>query len=376
MSCDPLTLAAPGVGALRPYQPGKPTAELERELGLRDTVKLASNENPLGPPPSALAALQRVAPELALYPDGNGHDLKRRLAEELSVPPDRITLGNGSNDVLVLLAETFLQPGLEAVYSQYGFAVFALATQATGAMARVAPARAADDAQPLGHDLDAMAGCFSPRTRLVFVANPNNPTGSWLQADELRAFIARVPAHAIVVVDEAYVEYVLGVEGFASALPWLEEFPNLVVTRTFSKAWGLAGMRVGYAVSGPAVADLLNRIRQPFNVNLAAQAMALAALDDRDYLQRGLRVNREGIHGLQRTLAQLGLWHGNAAGNFLLVDTGRDAAPVYQALLQRGVIVRPVANYGLPEHLRISIGTPEQMQRLDGALRDVFAGGH
>lgn len=374
MSLDPAQLAAPGVRGIRPYQPGKPTSELERELGLSGTVKLASNESPLGPPDSALAAIRDVAGSLARYPDGNAYALRRRLAGYLGVSPEQVTLGNGSNDVLVLLAEAFLQPGLSAVYSRYSFAVYALAVQATGATAHVADALPADHAsQPLGHDLDAMADALAADTRLVYLANPNNPTGTWVEPEALRAFLHRIPETTLVVVDEAYCEYLRG-RDYASALPWLDEFPNLVVTRTFSKAWGLAGLRVGYAVSSPQIADLLNRIRQPFNVNAAAQAAAEAVLGDEAYLARALAVNAEGIAALRATAADLGLRVGPDGGNFLLVDFGRDAAPIYQALLERGVIVRPVAGYGLPGHLRISIGTAAEMARLDAALRQVING--
>lgn len=367
---DALRLATPGVAGLSPYQPGKPTSELERELGLSDTIKLASNENPLGPPPAALAAIREVLPELSLYPDGNGFALKQALGEHLGVTPSMITLGNGSNDILVLLAEAFLLPGLEAVYSQYAFAVYELATRATGATACVAPARPAHDDVPLGHDLAAMAALVSPRTRLVFIANPNNPTGTALALPALRRFIEQLPEHVVVVVDEAYVEYAQD-PAQASVLGWLQTFPNLVVSRTFSKGFGLAGLRIGYAVSSAQIADVLNRIRQPFNVGHAAQAAAIGALGDHEYLQRSRAMNREGLRQLAGTLDELGLWYGADAGNFLLVDMGRPAAQVYRQLLEQGIIVRPLANYGLPDHLRISIGTPPQLERLAEALRQI-----
>lgn len=365
-----LRLATPGVAGLSPYQPGKPTSELERELGLTSTIKLASNENPLGPPPAALEAIREVLPELALYPDGSGFALKHALGEHLGVDPSMITLGNGSNDILVLLAEAFLLPGLEAVYSQYAFAVYELATRATGATACVAPARPADDESPLGHDLAAMAALVSPRTRLAFIANPNNPTGTALPLSALRRFIEQLPEHVIVVVDEAYVEYADDPTQ-ATVLGWLQEFPNLVVSRTFSKGFGLAGLRIGYAVSSAQIADVLNRIRQPFNVGHAGQVAAIAALGDHEYLQRSRRMNREGLRQLGDALDELGLWYGADAGNFLLVNMGRPAAEVYAQLLKHGVIVRPVANYGLPDHLRISIGTQPQLERLAQALRQI-----
>ncbi len=354
-----LDLATPGVRGLKPYQPGKPIAELEREYGVSNIVKLASNENPLGPSPRAVAAMREALDGVALYPDANGFDLKARLAARHGVEPSCITLGNGSNDVLVLLAETFLQPGLSAVFSQYAFAVYPIATQATGAESRVVPALPADGPGALGHDLEAMAASIDDSTRLVFVANPNNPTGTWIGAADLEAFVASVPAHALVIVDEAYAEYMED-PAYPDATGWLARYPNLVVTRTFSKAFGLAGVRVGYAVSHPEVADLLNRVRQPFNVGTLGQVAALAALDDPEHLARSVRVNAEQRDRLAAECARRGLGVTPSGGNFLLVDLGRPAAPVFEALLREAVIVRPVANYGLPDHLRMSVGTPAE----------------
>ncbi|MCA1805758.1 MAG: histidinol-phosphate transaminase, partial [Xanthomonadaceae bacterium] len=268
-----LALATPGVRGLHPYQPGKPLSELEREYGVRDAVKLASNENPLGPSPKALAAARAALADMARYPDGNSFELKQALARRHGVSTAAITLGNGSNDVLELIARGFLGPALAAVYSEHAFAVYPIVTQAIGAQHRVAPAR------DFGHDLEAMAARVDERARVLFIANPNNPTGTWLPASQLEAFLATLPECLIVVLDEAYCEYV-GESDYPDSTAWIERFPNLVVTRTFSKAFGLAGLRIGYAVSHPQVADVLNRVRQPFNVNLAAQAAALAALDD------------------------------------------------------------------------------------------------
>ncbi len=358
--------AAAAVTAIQPYQPGKPISELARELGLSDIIKLASNENPLGPSPKAMAAMRTVEPELALYPDGNGFALKQSLSRHLGVDMAQITLGNGSNDVLVLLAEAFLTPEAHAVYSQYAFAVYPLAVQATGASASCVPA-AAD----LGHDLEAMAAAIRPETRVVFVANPNNPTGNFIDRASLRSFAEAIPEHVLLVVDEAYQEY-LPPDARWSALEWLADFPNLVVTRTFSKAYGLAGLRVGYAVSHPDVADLLNRIRQPFNVNSLALAAAEAALEDEAFLQQAYAVNQTGIRMLAEKLDALGLNYTPSKGNFLLVDLGRPAMPVYDALLRKGVIVRPVGNYGLPNHLRVSIGTPEEMQYFCSVFEQVL----
>jgi len=366
-------LAAPGVRRLVPYQPGKPISELQRELGLTAIIKLASNENPLGPSPRALAVIAEHLPRLAEYPDGSGYALKHALARHLAVEPQQITLGNGSNDVLELIARAFLTPDSEAIYAQHAFAVYPLVTCAIGATGRETPVTASFD-----YDLDAMLRAINARTRVVFLANPNNPTGTYLTAETLRRFLEALPAYVIAVIDEAYLEYASDSEiapGYASCLPWLADFPNLVVVRTFSKAYGLAGLRIGYAASSPLIADLLNRVRQPFNNNSLALACAEAALDDPAHIAQSVAVNRAGMAQLQTACVTRG-WKGlPSAGNFVLLDLQQPAQPIYEKLLQRGVIVRPVANYGLPQHLRVTIGTPEQNQRfidaLDECLRDV-----
>jgi len=365
-------LIAHGVRGLQPYVPGKPIEELERESGLRNSIKLASNENPLGPPESALAAIRDRLGELALYPDGSAYTLKEALGAHHGMDPSRITLGNGSNDVLVLLAEAFLTPGVAAVYDQYSFVVYRLAVQATGAQSRVAPSNPIDHGQPLGHDLDAMRALIDDQTRLVFLANPNNPTGTWCGEEELRAFIDSVPVNTIVVVDEAYAEYVER-NDYPRTSGWIDEYPNLVVTRTFSKIYGLAGLRIGYSISHPAIAEVLNRIRQPFNVNTLAQHGAMAALHDHEYVDRARAMNTNGLRTLTDGLMALGLRVIPSAGNFVLADMGQPAAAIYDALLQAGIIVRPVGNYGLPNHLRISVGLPEQNQRLLTELQTIFA---
>jgi len=374
MNCDVQQLAAPGVRDLHPYLPGKPISELQREYGVSDIIKLASNENPLGPSPVALSVMRENLETLALYPDGGGFDLRAALADRHGVSAERITLGNGSNDVLVLLAEAFLTAQHEAVYSQYCFAVYPIAVQATGATARVAAAvdcgEATDSRQAMGHDLDAMAALVNDKTRLVFIANPNNPTGTWLQQAELRAFIESMPANVLVVLDEAYFEYAAQL-GVPDTSTWLDDYPNLVVTRTFSKAFGLAGIRVGYALSSAPVADLLNRVRQPFNVNSLALLAAEAALADTQYLQQVVSLNAEGIEQLSAGMQALSYKVTPSAGNFLLVDMGRPAMPIYEGLLRQGLIVRPVGNYGLPDHLRITIGTKGQNEALLGALENV-----
>ena len=371
-SIDFTDLAVTGVRGLNPYTPGKPIAELEREYGVSDSIKLASNENPLGSSPLAVRAIREGLDDLWLYPDANGFELKRALAARHDVDPACITLGNGSNEVLVFLAQAFLQPGLEAVFSQYCFAVYPIACQMVGATAGVVPALSADGPMPLGHDLRALYQAVGPDTRMVFVANPNNPTGTWLDGRRLKDFAASLPPHVICVIDEAYTEYAQG-QGLGDASTWLAELPNLVVTRTFSKAYGLAGLRVGYALSNPGVADLLNRVRPPFNVSSLALTAARAALDDRDFIERSRKLNRDGMAQLTSGLEALGLKVIPSAANFVLVGFGRDTAAIDEALLRGGIIVRPVANYGLDQYLRITIGTSAQNERLLTALAKVLS---
>lgn len=366
--------AAPGVRRLAPYLPGKPPEQLERELGITGSIKLASNENPLGPGPRARAALAAAIADVGMYPDGSGHALRAKLARKHKVSIEQVTLGNGSNDVLVLLAEAFLTPDCEAVYSQYAFAVYPIAVQASGAQARVAAANSPDHRMPLGHDPVAILAAMGPKTRVVFLANPNNPTGTWLAGPELETLIRGIPPEVIIVLDEAYHEYSIGA-GVPDGSAMLARHPNLVVARTFSKAYGLAGLRVGYTLSHPDIAELLNRVRQPFNVSVVGLAGAAAALDDGEHIEKTLELNRTGLKRLREGLAALGLTVLPSAANFLLCDLQRPAAPVSDALLRHGVIVRPVANYGLPNHLRISAGTAEQNERLLAAMAAALAEG-
>ncbi len=365
-------LAVAGVQGLQPYQPGKPVETLERELGIRDAVKLASNENPLGPSPNALAAMQAAFGQVHVYPDGNGLALKEGLAAQHGVTPEQITLGNGSNEILELVARVWLAAGRSAVFSRHAFAVYPLVVQAVNAEARVAAALPADSEQPYGHDLQAMAAEIDASTRVVFIANPNNPTGTWVTADALERFLAAVPPETLVVLDEAYAEYVEAA-AYPQAMQWLERFPNLMVTRTFSKIHGLAGLRLGYAVSSARIAELLNRARQPFNVNALAQAAGLAALGDPRHVVASREVNREGLRQVVAGVSQRGLAFIPSVGNFLTLDFGQPAGPVYERLLREGVIVRPVANYGLPNHLRVTIGAPAQNARFLAALDTVLA---
>lgn len=364
MTCDVFALANIGVQGLHPYQPGKPMEELQRELGLADIVKLASNENPLGPSPMAMAAAQAALKQIHLYPDASGFELKRKLATKLAVTESQFTLGNGSNDVLELIARTFLSAGSSAVFSQHAFIVYPIVVQAVGARAIITVAK------NWGHDLEAMAAAIEPDTKVVFIANPNNPTGSYLDSESLSAFLAKVPEHIIVVLDEAYVEFA-GVEDFPDGLSFLAQYPNVIVTRTFSKAYGLAGLRVGYAISSSQIADLLNRVRAPFNVSIPAMSAAVAVLDDHDYLSRSQQVNSAGMAQLCAGFDELNLVYIPSAGNFVALELPCEAMPVYEALLRKGVIVRPVGVYQMPKHLRVSIGLEHENARFLNALREL-----
>ena len=351
------------IKSIAPYQPGKPISELAREMGLEESgiVKLASNENPLGVSPKAQEAIRAVLSDLGRYPDGNGFELKQALVRRYGVAMECIVLGNGSNDVLDLAARAFLTPQDEAVYSQHAFAVYPLAVQAMGARGVEVPAKG------YGHDLGAMARAVTPRTRIVFVANPNNPTGTMAAAQALEAFIAALPEHVLVVLDEAYNEY-LPPEARTDTLAWLARYPNLAITRTFSKVYGLAGLRVGYSFASPAVADLMNRVREPFNVNSVALAAAAAALDDAEFVSRSYELNLAGMKQLTQGLSELGLEYIPSYGNFVSFEVA-DAAGVFQKLLRSGVIVRPIAGYGMPRHLRVSIGLSSENARFLETLR-------
>jgi len=358
------------VRAIAPYQPGKPITELAREFGLdeKSIVKLASNENPRGISPKALDAIKAALPELGRYPDG--FDLTQALSKKLGVPAQQIVLGNGSNDVLELAGMAFLAPGCSAVYSQHAFAVYPLATQARGAQSIVTPAK------HFGHDLEAMLAAIRPDTHLVFIANPNNPTGTMLTAAELESFLSRAPKNVIVVVDEAYNEY-LAPALRCPSIEWIGKFPNLIVTRTFSKVYGLAGLRVGYAVCRPEIADLLNRVRQPFNVNNLAIVGAVAALTDHDFLRESYDLNVTGMKQLQDGCKRLGIEWIPSYANFITVEIPRvnglsQGGAVFQKLLRLGVIVRPLAGYAMPDHLRVTIGLASENARFLEALGQVL----
>lgn len=364
---------APGIEDLHPYVPGKPIEELERELGLSGTIKLASNENPLGPSPMGRKAAAEAVAQINLYPDDSGYRLKGRLAEKQGLQPEQVVLGAGSSDVIDLVARTFLSPGCSAVFSRYSFAMYPIYTTAAGAECRVAPALPPDHAQmPYGHDLDAMAARVDNTTRVLFIANPNNPTGTWLQADALRSFMQNLPEEVVVVLDEAYTEYVTEA-GFPDGVAWLAEFPNLVVTRTFSKIYGLAGLRIGYGMASSHLIDLISRVRHPFNVNMPALAAAEAALDDEDFLQRSRENNEQGLAQLAAAFDAMGLAHIPSVGNFITVDLQRSGREIYQKLLEKGIIVRPVTNYELPDHIRVTVGTEAENQRFLETLQAVLA---
>ncbi len=360
-----------GIRSLHAYEPGKPIDDLRRELGLDSIIKLASNENPLGAAPAALRALAEWAGDLNRYPDGNGLALKRKLAAEHDIEVARITLGNGSNDVLELAARIFLGPGKNAVFSEHAFAVYPIVTRGVNAEARVVPAMGAEADMPFGHDLDAFAAHIDDNTGVVFIASPNNPTGTWLTPGTIEAFLDATPASVVVVLDEAYLEYQADSER-PDSRAWLERYPNLIVTRTFSKIYGMAGLRVGYALSSAELGDLLNRVRQPFNVNMLALHCAEAALDDAAFIEKSIATNTVERASLEHELEARGLGCLPSQANFLTFDCGRESSPLFDALLREGVIVRPLASYKMPQHLRVTVGLPEENMRFLVALDTVL----
>lgn len=360
------------VKAIAPYIGGRPISEVAREYGLDESkiIKLASNENPLGLPESAKKAMMSVMNDLGRYPDSNGYELKKVISEKLQVPDHWLTLGNGSNDILELVTRSVAQSGDEIIFSKHAFAVYPLATQAVGAKAVEITAKPAD----LGHDLDGMLAAINAHTKLIFVANPNNPTGSFLPGTAIEAFLTKVPSHIVVVIDEAYNEYLLPEQQY-DAIAFVRKYPNVLVSRSFSKAYGLAGLRLGFSVAQAELTDLLNRIRQPFNVNSLAMAAAIAAFQDEPFLAKGAAVNRAGYQQLTQAFTRMGLHYLPSAGNFVLLQVGEDdqaGSRVNLALLKAGIIVRPVGNYGLPQWLRISIGLPEENDAFIKALGQIL----
>jgi len=368
MTIDFTQLAVAGVQKLSPYQPGKPIDELAREFGLdpNDIIKLASNENPLGPSEKALAAIEKSLQDLTRYPDGNGFELKKALSDKLNVKTTQVTLGNGSSDILEFIVKTFVNPGDNVVVSQHAFAIYGLVTLMQGGTITQVPAK------NWGHDLDAMADAIGEKTKIVFVTNPNNPTGTWSTKAQLESFLKKVPEQVIVLLDEAYFEYV-DKPDYPNGVDYLNEYPNLVVTRTFSKAYGLASLRVGYGVSSEQLADLMNRVRPPFNVDSLALAAAVACLKDESYVRQSKALNDQGMAQLEKGFDQLNVNWIPSVGNFICFEVPGRAMSVYQSLLAKGVIVRPVGNYEMPDHLRVSIGTEQENQRFLLELKSILA---
>ncbi|MBL79184.1 MAG: histidinol-phosphate transaminase [Nitrosomonadaceae bacterium] len=365
--CD---LAPAYIHSIAPYQPGKPISELAREIGLDESsiIKLASNENPLGTSPLALGAMERELDELMRYPDGSGFELKNALARKYAVTSDQIILGNGSNDVLELAARVFLKPETSAIISQHAFAVYPLVTQATGANGVIVPAK------NYGHDIDAMLDAISSETRIIFIANPNNPTGTFLPAPDILRFLKRVPKNIMVVLDEAYNEYLPDTSRF-DTIKWLNNFPNLLITRTFSKIYGMAAIRIGFGIGHDQIIGLMNRIRQPFNVNSIGLAGALAAINDVEFVKRSYALNQAGMLQITSGLKKLGLTYIPSYGNFLSFKIANKKAPaVYQHLLQSGVIVRPIGIYEMPDFLRVTIGLESENSKflrvLESAIKN------
>jgi histidinol-phosphate aminotransferase len=354
------------VRAIAPYQGGKPISELAREMGLNeaDIIKLASNENPLGMSPKAQMAVEEAIYEIARYPDGNSFALRDAVRKKYGVSPSQIVFGNGSNDILELAARAFMQAGDEAIYSQHAFAVYPLVTQAVGAKGVVVPAK------DFAHDLDGFYAAITSKTKLIFIANPNNPTGTLIAKSALKAFLTQVPSNVLVLLDEAYDEY-LSSSYKSEAVDWLSEFPNLIISRTFSKAYGLAGLRVGFGLMHADVADIMNRVRQPFNVNSVAQAAAVASLADEDFVERSYAANQAGMLQLTKGFTVLGLDFIPSFGNFVSFKV-QNAAQVNQKLLQHGVIVRPIANYEMPDYLRVSVGLFSENQRFLDVMQQIL----
>ncbi len=354
------------VKELIPYPPGKPIDEVEREYGISGSVKLASNECPLGPSPLAVKAVETNLSSLNFYPDGSGHYLKRKLAKRFGLEPSNLILGNGSNEVIELIARAFMEKGDEAVMGDPAFIVYRLITLAVGGVPRPVPLK------DFVHDLDAMAGAITPKTKVVYVANPNNPTGTVASSSEMTCFFDAIPEDVLIVWDEAYHEYADGLDGYEGAATWLKKKSNLIILRTFSKAYGLAGLRVGYGMASKEVIDLLDRVRQPFNLNSLALAGAEAALDDAAHIEKGRQVNSDGMAFLTDELDKMGLNTVKSFANFILFDAGRDGDTLYEELLKKGVIVRPMTGYGLKNFLRVTVGLPDENKRFIETLKSTL----
>ena len=355
----------PSIETIQPYQGGRPIEEVQRELGITDIIKLASNENPLGPSPLALQAIIKSAEQVHLYPDGNAYYLKNDLAQHLGISTEQLILGNGSNDVLQLVAEAYVAPDDEVIYAAGAFVVYSLVTKLCSATAVVVPM------QNDTHDLSAMAAAITDKTKVIFIANPNNPTGTMGTADETAAFMEQVPDDVLVVFDEAYYEYVLRSD-YPQTLPYVLEGRNFIITRTFSKIYGLAGLRIGYGIAPPVLIETLNRVRQPFNCSLVGQAAARAALKDTAHVTKSQASNTAGKAFLYKAFDDLGLRYAQTEGNFIMLHLGQLGADVSDALLQKGIIVRPIAGYGYPNAVRVTIGTQQENERFITALRHIL----
>ena len=353
----------PGIDTIQPYQGGKPIEEVQRELGITDIIKLASNENPLGPSPLAVQAIAESAAQVHLYPDGNAYYLKAELASHIGVSTEHLILGNGSNDVLQLIAEAYVAPGDEVIYAAGAFVVYSLVTKLCGATAVVVPM--VNDT----HDLTAMAAAITKKTKVIFVANPNNPTGTMVTAEETAAFMEQVPADVLVVFDEAYYEYVSRSD-YPQTLPYVLQGRNFIITRTFSKIYGLAGLRIGYGLAPPALVETLNRVRQPFNCSLIGQAAARAALKDADHVTKSRKSNAVGKAFFYEAFDDMRLRYVETEGNFIMLHVEQSGADIADALLKQGVIVRPMAGYGYPNSVRVTIGTQQENKRFIAALRN------
>jgi histidinol-phosphate aminotransferase len=361
------TVARKVITNIAPYQPGKPIAELTREYGITDVIKLASNENPLGMGKLALNAIKAASDSCHYYPDGSGYVLKSKIAAHKNVDLEQITLGNGSDDIFNFVLRAFVSPNDEVIISQYAFAAYAIAAKIVEAQIITVKAK------NWGHDLHAMAKNITAKTKVIFIANPNNPTGTWNPKEEFLAFMKQVPASVIVVVDQAYFEYIEHHPDYIDAASLIERYPNLIVTYTFSKAYGLAGLRIGYSIANAYIADLLNRVRLPFNVNSLGLIAATVSLNDTAFIAKTLQVNRDGMKQLEIGFTKLNLEYIPSVGNFISVDVKQDAQSIYQNLLKHGIIVRPIANYGMPTYLRVSVGLKAQNTRFLTALKSILA---
>ena len=353
-----------GIDTIQPYQGGKPIEEVQRELGISDIIKLASNENSLGPSPMAVRAIAESAAQVHLYPDGNAYYLKTDVAQHLGASPEHLIFGNGSNDVLQLIAEAYVAPGDEVIYAAGAFVVYSIVTKLCSATDVVVPM--VDDT----HDLSAMAAAITDKTKVIFIANPNNPTGTMVTAEETAAFMEQVPADVLVVFDEAYYEYVARSD-YPQTLPYVLEGRNFIITRTFSKIYGLAGLRVGYGIAPPPLVEMLNRVRQPFNCSLVGQAAARAALKDAAHVTKSQKSNAAGKAFLYKTFDDMGLRYVETEGNFIMLHVEQSGADIADALLKQGVIVRPIAGYGYPNAVRVTIGTQQENERFITALKVV-----